>query len=200
MSATMARQGGQVQLEQSDLRLALNTAEMAKGGFSPAAIEESQHPIKKHRAEFQETKKWGVELSGHRKVKAAIEQHPALFDENPTDGCLRCQNGTAKNPPTCWRRKGMGAPPQVRYKQPTPELTPPPPRTPPAAPSDNNGARCSQLQICLPDMHLNILLFPAPNFSIMMHMPRIVSTVKISFQICDLTKEHALVNTPSAAW
>jgi len=33
MSATMARQGGRVQLEQSDMHLALNMAKMAKEGF-----------------------------------------------------------------------------------------------------------------------------------------------------------------------
>ena len=33
MSATMARQRGRVQLEQSDKRLALNMAKMAKVGF-----------------------------------------------------------------------------------------------------------------------------------------------------------------------
>jgi len=33
MSATMARQGGRVQLEQSDMRLPLNMAKMAKEGF-----------------------------------------------------------------------------------------------------------------------------------------------------------------------
>jgi len=38
MSATMARQGGRVQLEKSDMRLALNMAKMARGGFSRAAI------------------------------------------------------------------------------------------------------------------------------------------------------------------
>jgi len=37
MSATMARQGSQVQLEQSDMGLALNMAKMATGGFSHAA-------------------------------------------------------------------------------------------------------------------------------------------------------------------
>jgi hypothetical protein len=42
MPATMARQGGQVQLKQSDMHLALNMAKMAKGGFSRAAIEETQ--------------------------------------------------------------------------------------------------------------------------------------------------------------
>ena len=47
MSATMARQGGQVQLEQSDMPLALNIAKMAKGGFSRAAKEETQQLIKK---------------------------------------------------------------------------------------------------------------------------------------------------------
>ena len=47
MSATMARQGGRVQLEQSDMRRALNMAQMAKGGFSHSAIEETQFLIKK---------------------------------------------------------------------------------------------------------------------------------------------------------
>jgi len=46
MSATMARQGGRVQLEQSDMRLALNMTKMANGGFSSAAIEEMQFLIK----------------------------------------------------------------------------------------------------------------------------------------------------------
>jgi len=39
MSATMSRQGGWVQLEQSDMRLALNMAKMATGGFVHATIE-----------------------------------------------------------------------------------------------------------------------------------------------------------------
>jgi hypothetical protein len=96
----MARQGGRVQLEQSDMRLALNMAKMAKGGISRAAIEETQQLIKKPRAEVREEKKRGVEFPGHNKVKAAIERHPAMFRENHTDGCLPCQNGTAKNPET----------------------------------------------------------------------------------------------------
>jgi len=51
MSATMAKQGGRVQQEQSDMCLALNMAKMAKGGFSHTAIEETQFLIKKPRAE-----------------------------------------------------------------------------------------------------------------------------------------------------
>jgi len=47
MSATMARQGGRVQLDQSYMRLALNMTKMAKGAFSRAAIEEIQQLIKK---------------------------------------------------------------------------------------------------------------------------------------------------------
>jgi len=145
MSATMARQGGWVQLEQSDMRLALNMAKMAKGGFSRAAIEETQQLIMKPCAEVREEKKRGVEFPGHRKVKAAIEKHPAMVYENQTDGCLPCQNGTAKNPRTCWRCKGMGASPQVRPRQPTPDLTPPPPRTPPVPSRDQNRAQSSKI-------------------------------------------------------
>jgi len=47
MSASMARQGGRVQREQSDMCLALNMAKMAKGGFLCATIEETQQLIRK---------------------------------------------------------------------------------------------------------------------------------------------------------
>jgi hypothetical protein len=47
MSATMAGQGGRLQLEQSDMRLVFNMVKMAKGGFSRATIEEIQQLIKK---------------------------------------------------------------------------------------------------------------------------------------------------------
>jgi len=106
MSATMARQGGRVQLEQSDMRLALIMAQMAKEGFSRPAIEETKYLIKKPRAEVREEKKWGVEFPGHTMVKAAIQRHPAMLRHNQTPGCLPCHNGTAKNPQTRGRHKG----------------------------------------------------------------------------------------------
>jgi hypothetical protein len=68
MSATMARQEGRAQLEQSDVRLALNMAKMAKGGFSHGTVEETQYLIKKPRAEVREQKKWGIEFPGYNKV------------------------------------------------------------------------------------------------------------------------------------
>ena len=138
MSATMARQGGRVQLEQSDMRLALNMAKMAKSGFSRAAIEETQQLIKKPRAEVREEKKRGVEFPGHQKVKAAMERHPAMVYKNHTAGCLPCQNGTAKNPQTRWRRKGTAAPP--------PEPAAPPPGTPPAPPGDAEGNESYEIE------------------------------------------------------
>jgi hypothetical protein len=58
MSATVVRQGGRVQLEQSDMHLAWNMANMAKGRFSDAAVEETQYLIKKPRAEVREENKW----------------------------------------------------------------------------------------------------------------------------------------------
>jgi hypothetical protein len=51
MSATWARQGGRVQLEQSDMRLALNMAKMAKEGFLRTAIEEMKYLIRTPRSE-----------------------------------------------------------------------------------------------------------------------------------------------------
>jgi len=108
--ATMAREEGRVQLEQSDMWLALNMDKVAKGGFSHAALEEMKHLLKTARTEVREEKKWGVEFPGHTKVKAALERHLAMVYKNYTHGCLPCQNGTAKNPQTCWRRKGTGGP------------------------------------------------------------------------------------------
>jgi len=98
MSATMARQGGRSQLEQSDMRQALNIAKIANRGFSRAAIEETQFQIKQPGAEVREEKKRGDEFPGNKNVKAAMERHLAMLWENQMDGCLPCQNGTAQNP------------------------------------------------------------------------------------------------------
>jgi len=141
MSATIARQGGWVQLEQSDMRLALNMAKMAKEWFSCAAIEETQQVITKPRTEVWEEKKRGVVFPGHNKVKAAIERHPAMVYKHHTDGCLPCQNGTTKNPPTCWRCKGTSATPPEPVS-PLPGMSPPPP-------GDTDGNEIYQLE-CMP--------------------------------------------------
>jgi len=130
MSATMARQGGRVQLEQSDMRLALNMAKMAKEGFSRAAIEETIYLIKKPRAEVREEKKRAVEFPGHKKRKAAIQRHLAMLRHNQTSSSLPCQNGTPKNPQTRWRCTGTGTPPPDRRREQTPDPTRPLPGTP----------------------------------------------------------------------
>jgi len=98
MSATMARQGVRVQLEQSDICLAWNMAKMAKGGFSHTAIEDTQYLINKPRAEVREEKKRGVEFRAHRKLNAAMQRHTAMIRQKHTDRCRRCQNGTAWDP------------------------------------------------------------------------------------------------------
>jgi hypothetical protein len=64
----MARQRGRVQLEQSDIRHALNIAKMAKGRFSGAPMDKTQQRMKKSGAEVQEENKWGVVFPGHNKV------------------------------------------------------------------------------------------------------------------------------------
>ena len=75
----MARQGGRVQLEQSDMHLALNMAKMATEGFLCAAIEETKYFIQKPRTEVREEKMRGVEFPGHKQVKAAIQRYPAML-------------------------------------------------------------------------------------------------------------------------
>jgi hypothetical protein len=64
------------------MRLALNMAKMANEDFSRAAIEETKYLFKKPRAEVREEKKRGVKFPGHKKVKPAIERHPAMLRHN----------------------------------------------------------------------------------------------------------------------
>jgi hypothetical protein len=144
MSATMARQGGRVQLEQSDMCLALNMGTMAKEGFSRASIEDTKYLIKKPCAKVREEMMRGVEFPGHTKVKTAIQRHPAMLRHNQTSGCLPCQNGTAKNLQTRCRRKGTGAPPPAPRRVRTPEQTLPPPGMPPAPTSNTTGDQLSE--------------------------------------------------------
>jgi len=146
MSSTMERQGGRVQLEQSDVRLAMKMAKMAKGGFSRAGIKYTQFLIKQPRAEVQEEKERGVESLGHQNVEAAMERHPDMLRENQTDSCLPCQNGIAKNPQTRWRDKGTGSPLPEGLRQPTPEPTPHPPDTPLVSPCNHEAAHLSEIK------------------------------------------------------
>ena len=105
---------------------------IAKEGVLRSAIQQTKYLIKKQHAEVREEKKRGVEFPGHDKVKAAIQRHRSMLHQNQTSGCLSCQNGTANNPQTRWRRQGTGAPPPALCRVPTPEPTPSPPSTLPA--------------------------------------------------------------------
>jgi len=149
MSATMARQEGWVQLEHSNMCLAMNMAKLAKGGFLRAAIEEMQSIIKKPRTKVREEKKWGVEFPGHEKVTTAMERHPALLRQTHTARCLPCQNGTATYSETPCRCKKEGPlPPKWRRQQspmPTPESMPPPPGMPPPTASHTSGDQSFQI-------------------------------------------------------
>jgi hypothetical protein len=144
MSTTMARQGGRVQLEQTDMRLALIMAKMANEGFSRTAIEETKCLIKKQRAEVQEEKKWGVEFPGHNKVKGAIQRQQAMLCQKQMSGYLSWQNGTAMNQQTRWICKGTSAPPLARRRVRTPQPTPPPPSTPPTPPATTGNTAGAQ--------------------------------------------------------
>ena len=54
MSATMARQGVRVQLEQSDMRLAFNMSTIANEGLSGTTVEQIKQLIKKPHVEVRE--------------------------------------------------------------------------------------------------------------------------------------------------
>jgi hypothetical protein len=167
MSAATARQGDLVQLEQSDMRLALTMAKIVKGEFSRAAIEDILQPIKKPHAEVQEEMMWRVEFPGQNKVQSVMEAHLAMVCRNQTDGCLPSQNATANNSQPPCRCKGKG---------PHPTRQVPPWTNLPPMPSDDNES--SEPEGMPPTyVYIHTLL---PNTRI---LPRISCTISILFQI-----------------
>jgi len=193
-------QGGQVQLEQLDMRLAFDMAKMARRGFSRASIDDTQQLIKKPRSKVWGDKKHGVDIPGRNNVKAAIERHLAILRQNHRARCLPSQTATANNLQTCWRCKGTGAPAPGWRRHSTPEPTPPLSETPTAPAGNNFRAQRSQF-INLPAGYTySPTSLPSAEFSLLMYLPRIASMIQILFQICWLMKEHPLISTLSAVW
>ena len=165
MSATTERQGGRVQLEHSDVRLALNMAKMAAEKFLCTTIKEMQYLMKKPHAEVREEKKRRVDSSGHNHVKAAMERHLALLREKQMDGFLPGQYGTAHNRQARWKCKGTSEPPPERLRQQRPEPTPHPPGMTPVAPGGNDGAHSFETE-GVPPGYVNIHTpLPSAHFS-----------------------------------
>jgi len=143
MSATLARQGGRIQLEQSNMLLAWNMAKLGDGGFLYTAMEEIQYLITRPHGEAQEVRKGGVKSPGHGEMKSATEKHPPMVCENQIDSCLLYENGTAKNTQTQWRGNRTGAPPPDQPRELTPDPMPTPPRNQPALHGDNKETQGS---------------------------------------------------------
>jgi hypothetical protein len=141
MSATKARQKGRVQLEQSDMCLAMNMAKMAKEGLSLATIEEMKYMIKTPRIDAQEQKKGEVVFRGHTTVKDAIERHLAILCHNQVSSCHPCQSRTAMNPQTRCRQTGIDPCPPYRGRQPAAVAMPPLQGTRPAVTGNTSEAQ-----------------------------------------------------------
>jgi len=75
------------------------------------------------------------------------------------DGCFPCQNGTAKNVQTRWRRKRTGTPPS--------EPAVPPPGTPSAPPGDSEETESYEIE-GMPSSCVNIHS-PLPNTQLFNH-------------------------------
>jgi hypothetical protein len=89
---------------------------------------------------------------------AAMDRHLAMVYKNHTASCLPCENGTAKNLVTRWRRKGTAAP--------SPEPAALPPGTPPAPPGDAEGKECYEIGIPSRCVYLHS---PLPNTQFFNH-------------------------------
>jgi len=200
MSATMTRQGGQTQLEQSDMWLALDIDKMAKGGFLRAAIEETQCLFEKPHAELSYKMMRGVLFPGHTGLKAAMENTRQSFGKSKWTADLiatmvqrnipRHAGGT--NFGVHLHQTDYGSQHQNwHHVRPERDLCQPVPM---------RELTLRKSKVFPPDMCIYMLLFPMLNCSILMHMPRIARAIKISIQICWLMKEYPLVSTLPAEW
>jgi len=118
--------------------------------------------------------------------------HPAIVHENQTDSCLHSQNATAKNTQTAG-----GKMPRMHHHQIWRHLH--------LERDQSQLVTLREFKVpktteCHLDMCIWILLCPALNFTILMHMPRIASAIKILIQICWLIKEHPLLSKLYGVW
>jgi len=192
MSATMARQGGRVQLGQSNMRLALNMAEMATAGCSHAILEETQHLIENPCTEVWEGKKQGVLFCGHQRWRLRWKDTRQWFEKIRWTAAFHSKMAHQRICRHTWGGEARVHLDQIRlHLRPECHL---------CHLVIMRERQVPKSKLCHPDMCINILPFPTINFSILIHMPRIASTIKIFVQICQLMKEHPLVSTLSAAW
>jgi len=145
MSAAIARHGDWVQLEQSNMHLALKIPKMATGGFSCTTMEETQYSLPKPHTEVWEVTKLGVNICVCRNINATMRKHLTTVWELQMDRCLLQPNGTANHPQTPWRCIGADIPPPDWLRQPTLEPMLLPAETPPTRLSDNEHNHASQI-------------------------------------------------------
>jgi len=200
MSATMARQEGRVQLEQSDMHLAFNMAKMANEGFrGPQWTKRKSYSrnlglkSKKRRCSkwsFRGMTMWRLWWKDTRLCLEKIKR-TAAFLANMAQHRIPRNTGGAKAWVTVqesnWEsrhqnRRHICLERHQCHLVTMKELT------------------YLNSKVCHPDMCIWILLFPALNFSLLMHMPRIASAIKILIQICWLMGQYPLVSTLSAVW
>jgi hypothetical protein len=77
--ADLAWHDCRVQMEQSDMPLALNMAKIVNRGILCATIEKTQYLIKKLQADVGQDKKRAVEIPGYKQVMASIERPSAML-------------------------------------------------------------------------------------------------------------------------
>jgi len=134
MSASMARQGGRVQLEPSNMHLAMNMAKMSKGRFPNSVIEHTQSLNSNPCTEVWEENNRGVEFPSHTMNKAVIGRPAAMLRQYHRAAWHPWPNGTTMNPQPRLRCKGISAHPPAWPRWPVQSL----PETPPA-PAGNNS-------------------------------------------------------------
>jgi len=172
----MARQEGQVQLEQSNMRRALNMAKMTKGGFLQAAIEEKQYMITQPQTKVWEAKMRWVQFPGHKKVllqEKDTHQWFLIFNWMAANLAKRAQQRICRHAQIAKEQRHLN---QNWY-----HLCPERFQRHLVAITELNVPK---LKVWNQHMSTYILLFRTRNISILMYLARIASSMKILFWIC----------------
>jgi hypothetical protein len=164
------------------MRLALHIAKIAKEEFLCPAIEDTQQPMKQPHTEIQEEMKRGVQFPGHKMVKAAIERHlamvykikqPAALHAEMVQQSITRDAGGAKEQPHLQQNRRHLCPEghlrlacHLRHKVSLRET------------------KVINWLVCHPGVCICILHSQTISFAIIIHLPRIVSVIKILFEIC----------------
>jgi hypothetical protein len=163
-----------------------------------AVIAEAQFLFQKPGCKVWEEMMWGVECPCYNLVEGVMNSQQAMRHQDHPARFFPFQYITAKNLYTQLRWNVTRQHLCDQRREPTPEPTPPLPKTPPAPTGNNSGAQDDEILNFPAGIAYSHTHFPVLHIPLLMRLPSIPSIIQMWIQLYWLTKEHPLVGTISA--